>query len=312
MRYACVLWVNANAQNASNLLNTCVHLPPHPLPAKLHDQRRNDAYSHDQRDSDSCARRKANIGEHIREPERADEAPDLPNKRDEDANATSLVRIAVNRIRDQHRGNNLIPRRRDPRPNHRRHIPMQIRRLLNPHQKHHHPDNRQRISQITQPQPELGCRFRRRSLLPLPPHPEITRIPADLLADDRADDDAEELQAELLAVEVEFLAEELRDLDGDEDGGEEEDHCVRAGGDHDARVLCHSEGRDELEEGEGRWVDAVEFEVFFFEGRAVVVDAEAEVACFWAEEDVEDELTAIDLRIVLVDTTMVGCGIRVG
>jgi hypothetical protein len=52
---------------------------------------------------------------------------------------------------------------------------------------------------------------------------------------------------------------------------------------------------DEVVKCERSRIDAFESQVFLFEGRFLVLDAAADVPCFWAEEYVQDELDSIDL-----------------
>lgn len=115
-------------------------------------------------------------------------------------------------------------------------------------------------------------------------HPGIREDAAELLADDGADDKAEELEAELLLLEVKFLAEEMGQLDGDEDAAEEKGHGVGDGGEEDAELAAEEEGLDELVGADGGGVDAAELEVLFLEVGAVVRDSRADVAGFGAEE----------------------------
>ena len=117
-----------------------------------------------------------------------------------------------------------------------------------------------------------------------------------MFADDGADDETEELKTKLLRVEAKFHAEELGEFDGDEHGSEEEDHGVGDGGDQDGGISGHGEGLDEFPEREGFRVDASEVEVFLSEIRALVVDAGADVASLWAEEEVEDQVDTVDLE----------------
>lgn len=126
-------------------------------------------------------------------------------------------------------------------------------------------------------------------------HPGIGQDATELLADDRTDDEAEELETELLLIEVEFLAEQLGQLDGDEDAAEEEGHGVGDGGEEDAELAAEEEGLDELVGANGGRIDATELEVLLLEVRAVVSDTVADVAGFGAEDEVENELDAVDL-----------------
>lgn len=94
---------------------------------------------------------------------------------------------------------------------------------------------------------------------------------------------------------MELLAEELGQLDGDEDTAEEKGHGVGDGGEEDAELSAEEEGLNELVGADGRGVDAAELKVLLLEVRAVVRDTRADVAGFRTEEDVENELDAVDL-----------------
>lgn len=96
---------------------------------------------------------------------------------------------------------------------------------------------------------------------------------------------------------MELLAEELRQLDGDEHAAEEEGHGVGDGGEEDAELAAEEEGLDELVCGYRRWVDAAELEVLLLEVGAVVSDACADVAGFRPEEEVQNELDAVGLLL---------------
>jgi hypothetical protein len=61
---------------------------------------------------------------------------------------------------------------------------------------------------------------------------------------------------------------------------------------------------DEIVDCEGSGIDAFEGEVFLFEGRFLVLDATANIPRFWAEEDVEYELDAVDLPPQLTAASM--------
>jgi hypothetical protein len=63
----------------------------------------------------------------------------------------------------------------------------------------------------------------------------------------------------------------------------------------DAKLAAEEEGLDELIGADGGRVDAAELEVLLLEVGAVVRDARADVAGFGAEEEVENELNAVDL-----------------
>lgn len=98
---------------------------------------------------------------------------------------------------------------------------------------------------------------------------------------------------------MEFLSEQLRDLNSCEDRGEEKNHGVCAGWNHDARVLCQTKRRDELQGRDGCRVNATELQVRFLEGSearnsmlSIIVTDEA---CLRTEQGVEDQLNTVNL-----------------
>lgn len=162
-------------------------------------------------------------------------------------------------------------------------VPVHVLRLLGPDEEHHCADDGEDEACVAQPQAMFGGGWAA-GLAGATIHPEVGEGAAELLADDGADDEREELVSELLGVEGELLAEQLREFDGHEDGAEEEGHGVGESGDGDAGFGDEGEGVDEIVGAEGRWVDAMECEVFFAEGGSGVLGAVAEVARFGAEE----------------------------
>lgn len=208
--------------------------------------------------------------------------------------------MTVDSIGDEHRRDNLISTTSKRNTDYRCDIPLQIRRLRRAHQENNHADNPERKSWVAEPQSELR-RGRAANLLCATIHPGIGQDATELLADDGADDDSEELEAELLLIEVELLAKELGQLDGDEDAAEEKGHGVGDGGEEDAELSAEEEGLNKLVGLDGGGVDAGELEVLLLDIRAVVRDTRADVAGFGTEEDVENELDAVDLLLKVRD-----------
>ena len=131
---------------------------------------------------------------------------------------------------------------------------------------------------------------------------DVGKRSTKLLADDATNNDTQKLQTDLLGIEAEFRDEDLRDLDGKEDGAEAEDKGVGDGGDDDGGMFGEREGCDEFDWLKRRGVDAAEGGVFGFEGGEVVVGAHgigsgADVARLGAEEEIEDELDGVDLDV---------------
>ena len=178
-----------------------------------------------------------------------------------------MLMMAINRIRNQHRGDDLVAKRSNRNAHNGTNIiTLDILRL---HAKDHHAYNNRQKTQVRDPYPVLGRRGvtegRRRPLV-APHHPVVGAPTAKLLAEHGADDHAGELQADLLRVEAEFCPEELRDLDGEEDGGEVEDYGVGDGGAEDVGVGEELDGGEEGGGGEGGGIDFAEVEVFAAEG----------------------------------------------
>lgn len=131
---------------------------------------------------------------------------------------------------------------------------------------------------------------------------------ADLFSDDGANNESNELEPKLFGIEMELLGEELWDLNSGENGSEEEDHCIRASGNHDAGVFCESKRRDELQGSDRRSVDPAKFQVRLLEGcearygvLGVVMTDETGLG---PEKGVKDELDTVDLgrRLVFMFT----------
>lgn len=231
------------------------------------------------------------VGEHVWEPEGSNEAPSLPDKRDEDTNATGFLRIAVDSVRDEDSCDDLVACRSDTSTNDRCDVPVAFRSLLDADQEYNKTADCEQDAKVAKPQPELGLRLPGRRFLRASTHPYVARVSTDLLANDRSNDEAKELKPKLLRVEMELLAEKLGNLNSCENRSEEEHHCVCACWDHDTRVLGQSQRRDEFQGSDGGGVDAAELEVRLFEGckprngmLSVVVTDEAR---FGTEQSVE-------------------------
>lgn len=152
------------------------------------------------------------------------------------------------------------------------------------------------MSDVAQPQTVLS-RWRSTNLLLSQSHPSITDQATDLLTNHRTDYHAEELHADLLGVETELLREDLGDLDGEGDTTPEEDHGVSTGWDEHAGLGNVGQGLNEVPQTKRRWVDAAELEDAILDAGdlagGVLV---AQVEGFRAEEEVQNELDAVDLK----------------
>lgn len=94
----------------------------------------------------------------------------------------------------------------------------------------------------------------------LAPHPHIGHVPPDLFAKERTDNDAEVLQSDLLRVEMELLREDLRDLDGDQNRSEKEDHGVSCCRYKHTEASSETQGSNKVERRQRGRVDASETE----------------------------------------------------
>lgn len=103
----------------------------------------------------------------------------------------------------------------------------------------------------------------------------------------------------MFGVELEFRLEQLGHLDRVHDGREEEDHGVGGRGNEDGNVSDEGQGMVKLGEFEGGRVDASNAEILMLEGGGGV-HVGANVSCFGAEEDVEDELDGVGLETHLL------------
>lgn len=77
-------------------------------------------------------------------------------------------------------------------------------------------------------------------------HPPVAQWTCQLLTNNTSDDDAEELKADLLWIETELGDEDLRNLDGEEDGAETEDDGIRGRGNEDGGVSGKCERLDKF------------------------------------------------------------------
>lgn len=152
------------------------------------------------------------------------------------------------------------------------------------------------MSDVAQPQTVLSP-WRSTNLLLSQSHPSVTNQATNLLADHRANDHAEELHADLLGVEAELLGEYLRDLDCEGNATPEEDHGVGTGWNEHAGLGDIGQGLHEVPQTKGRRIDAAKLEDAILDAGdlagGVLV---AEVEGFRAEEKVQKELDAVDLK----------------
>lgn len=230
-------------------------------------------------------------GKHI--PEGTKEAPDLSHKSDEHTNAGCLLREAVNRIGDHHGGDKLVSHSANGSANDGRDVPVSARRCLRADQEHNHTNDGQREAEITEPETELGLSLAVNTAGSTA-HPEIGQHAAHLFANHGADDHTQELEAQLLGVQLELLLEQLRHFDGCQNAAEQEDHCICAGWDQDRGVAGHCKWTNELIPGEWCGIDSSQGHVLdLASGHAV--HAATKVAGFGAKEQVQNELTAVDL-----------------
>lgn len=136
---------------------------------------------------------------------------------------------------------------------------------------------------VTKPKPVFRSRVAS-NLLSALVHPQITDPASELFANDETDHDTKELEAELLGVETKLGEEKLRDLDGEKNAAEAEDHRVGDCGDPDRSVAEKEKRLNELNRLEGGRVDALEVEVLLLESGDFVANDIAHVKGLRAEE----------------------------
>jgi hypothetical protein len=85
-------------------------------------------------------------------PKRPNESPELPDKGDENPNASRLVWMAIHRIRNQDRRHNLVPCARNGNSNYRRDIPVQRGCILSLQEEDNHTRYRQHETGVREPE----------------------------------------------------------------------------------------------------------------------------------------------------------------
>lgn len=169
----------------------------------------------------------------------------MSHKSDEYTDAGRLMWEAVNGICDHDGGDKLVSNGTNRSTDDGCDIPVSTRRCLRAHQEHNHTNDGQREAEIAEPETELRLGLAV-DTTGSTTHPEIGEYAPHLLTDHRADDHTQELEAELLGVQIELLLQQLGHLHCCEDASEQEDHCVRAGGNQNRRVAGHGQWTDEL------------------------------------------------------------------
>lgn len=109
------------------------------------------------------------------------------------------------------------------------------------------------------------------------------------------------MHSNLFCVEIEFRLEKLGNLHCDQDAAEQEDHRVGDSRDEYGQILRQSQWPDESPEAEWLRINASERNILVSEIGSLTVDVIPEEACFWPEEDVEDELDTIDLQQMVIN-----------
>jgi len=233
------------------------HLPG-PVEVVQHSNR-DPSSTADNRTIHASSSSKVELAEHKRDVEGADEAPDLAEAVDEEADLGRALGAVVDGEGDQRRRDDLDAEGRHRRTDHRRHVPVARCGVLQLHAPHHQADDHGDEAGVGEPEAlGGGAGAGARGVRGQEP---VGHGAGELLADDGADDDGEVLEAEGLGVEVEFLADGLGHHDDDGDVGVAEDEGVCNCWDENGGDGREVEEGDEGHEGEWRGVDAADLEV---------------------------------------------------
>lgn len=153
---------------------------------------------------------------------------------------------------------------------------------------------------VTKPKPVFRSRVAS-NLLSALVHPQITDSASKLFANNETDHNTKELEAELLGVETKLGEEKLRNLDGEKNAAEAEDHRVGDCGDPNRSVAEKEKRLNKLDRLEGGRVNALEVEVLLLESGDFVANDIAHVKGLGTEEEISNELYAVGLLRVSID-----------
>jgi len=254
---------------------------------------RNNTDTNHQSSTNSRTGLETNTLEHLREPEGTDKAPDLADKGDEDTDTGSFFLVAIDSVGDKDSSDDLVSDGGNGGTDEGCDIPLLG--VISLDEEDNVTDDAEEEPRVTEPKTVFRKRaVASRHLAGLALHPEIRKNTSELFANDSTNDDTGELVSDLLSVEVVLLLEELRNLDSNKDGSEQEDHGVRSGRDDDGSVTTHGQRLNKVPGSHGSRVDTPEAPVLLLKVRATVLNALAQVTCLGTEEDGEDELNSVD------------------
>lgn len=253
----------------------------------------NNTDTNHQSSTNTCTSLETNTLEHLREPEGADETPDLADKSDEDTDAGSFLLMTVDSIGDQDGSDDLVSDGGNGGTDEGCDVPLLG--VIGLNEEDNVADDTEEETRVAKPETVFRQRtVTSRHLASLALHPEIGQNTSELFTNDSTDDDTGKLIANLLSVEVVLFLEELRNLDCDKNGSEQEDHGVRSGRDDDGSVTAHGQGLNKVPGSHGSRVDTSEAPVFLLEIRTTVLNTLAQVTGLGAEEDGKDQLNSVD------------------
>ena len=210
---------------------------------------------------------------------------------DADPDIGGMFLVAVNSKRDENGRDDLIPEAGNRRAHTRGHIPRSgLVQLESPSQQTR--DDRPETD-IGQPEPIRGSDVPAAAAHGL--EEPIRYRPTQLFAQHAADDDGNKLQADLLRIEVEFLAEGDGHLDDEGDVAVAENDGVGTRGDHHPGEPAEEQGLDELAHLQGArisasWDEPAE-EALSRCGRRVIID---NIYGLLSQKDVRNELDEVN------------------
>lgn len=144
------------------------------LPLPVAESNRNQRAHHQHGNSNTSTRSQSHISEHVREPEGPNKAPGLPHECDKDSNTTRFLWVAVNSIRDQHSGDDLVPCCGDSSTDNRRDVPVTHWSLVDADQEDYQTADREKNANVAEPKSELRLGLLRGGFLRTSTHPHVT------------------------------------------------------------------------------------------------------------------------------------------
>ena len=135
----------------ATLLMSSIVASPQPCTLPLNENGGKNTHCHHQRRRNTSRSIKPSLREHLREPEWANESPDLTNKGDEHPDTCRIFSIAVDSIRDHDCCDDLIPCTRNGSTDKRRNVVMHWRQSFDLNQEHNNAYDGQQMPNVAQP-----------------------------------------------------------------------------------------------------------------------------------------------------------------